>query len=1044
VTRRLGRYQLLTCLGKGGGGEVWEAELQGPSGFRRRVAVKLLPPGAGATAADDLVHEARLGALVAHPHVVSTLELGRDAGRWFLVMNLVRGCSVEQLRRRGPLPPAAVLDIGVQACAGLAHIHALTDHDGWPLGLVHRDIKPGNLMVDTDHRVRIVDLGIARLQGTEQVPSGTPGYIAPEQLRGEEGPRADVFSLGVTLTRLATGRRVFGRGSTAMRRVLGPEADAFATSPALLAELDAYLEGLGAVLSRAMRADPEDRWPTATAMGDALHGLYAHCDRSQGLATLPVSPPSGPNVTPGGLTTERGSFVGRGQEQTALHDLLHQGVRWVVLVGPGGVGKTRVLDEQMRATDHVRVDVSRARTLAGVCLAVADALGVAVGDDPVATVGRELRSVERLVLDEIEQAVDAATQAISSWLQAVPGLTVVCSSRVAPGHPDATLVRIGPLPMDDARDLFTARLGREAPATIVDPLLRTLDRLPLAIELAAARARRTSPKQVLAQLQATSSARVPGVREALQASWELLASVDQQALVRLAAFEGAFGLRDATAVLGPEADPLARVEALVTHSLLHVRANRFRLLTSVRAFAREQLPETRQAGEVHHGRWLARHGDRTTVFHAARCWATARTLVRSLDDLIAASRRAVRRGDGEVAAATTMAAYTAMRPMGLVGEALPLIDQALPLGHRTALLHFTRASALHDLGDNDAAHASLQTAWSLAEGVDRWHVQGVLGLVRSNLGDPAGVRLAEEAFAALDGSRWIDQRITVQESLALVYTNTGRVAEAERHLSEAIRATERHGRDSADLLTLLAMVHRQRGQLRRSIDCIERALEQYHVHRHVWHQLFARAILASHLYLRGCRQPARATAEACAATAEDLDAPYARGLALGTLFQLAFDRSDPDEAQRIAAQQRQVAHARQHPVLLRAAARASAQLDGAVGRHDRAAAHLEPLLSGPHLNHLYEARTLSLFARFGPPERAELLLDTFEAKLSPEQIYERLLLNLARAEAAHRRGDARRGRGALLQASVEADRTDLLPEAPLRQQLDRLRAELAP
>ncbi len=125
---RLGRYELRHRLGKGGHGEVWAALLHGPMGFRRPVALKVLPAVAAASAdREGLMQEARLGALVSHPNVVSTLELGEQDGRWFMAMDLVAGLTADQLRRKGPLPAAALVDLGVQTCHGLAYIHQLCD-----------------------------------------------------------------------------------------------------------------------------------------------------------------------------------------------------------------------------------------------------------------------------------------------------------------------------------------------------------------------------------------------------------------------------------------------------------------------------------------------------------------------------------------------------------------------------------------------------------------------------------------------------------------------------------------------------------------------------------------------------------------------------------------------------------------------------------------------------------------------------------------------------------------------------------------------------
>ncbi len=122
--RHLGRYELVQRLGRGGMGEVWSSVLHGPRGFRKLVALKLLRGDLGEEDDGSLVREARLGALLQHPNVVGTYELGSAAGGWFIAMELVLGANADQLLRSGgPLPPTALIDLGVQACAGLAPLH---------------------------------------------------------------------------------------------------------------------------------------------------------------------------------------------------------------------------------------------------------------------------------------------------------------------------------------------------------------------------------------------------------------------------------------------------------------------------------------------------------------------------------------------------------------------------------------------------------------------------------------------------------------------------------------------------------------------------------------------------------------------------------------------------------------------------------------------------------------------------------------------------------------------------------------------------------
>ncbi|WP_234366039.1 serine/threonine-protein kinase [Streptomyces albireticuli] len=202
------RYRLGELLGRGGMGEVWQArdEVLG-----RQVAVKLLLDGDGdESAAGRFRLEAQTAARLNHPQVVAVYDFGAWDGRFYLVMELVRGPSLAQeLSSRGPLDPARVATIAAQAASGLAAAHRQ--------GVVHRDVKPGNLMLDADGTLKIGDFGIARfvdetsanLTRVGQIV-GTSTYLAPERALGRPaGPASDVYALGCVLYQLLAGRPPF-------------------------------------------------------------------------------------------------------------------------------------------------------------------------------------------------------------------------------------------------------------------------------------------------------------------------------------------------------------------------------------------------------------------------------------------------------------------------------------------------------------------------------------------------------------------------------------------------------------------------------------------------------------------------------------------------------------------------------------------------------------------------------------------------------------------------------------------------------------------
>jgi serine/threonine protein kinase len=199
-----GRYRVERMLGQGGMAAVYlahDAELERP------VAIKVL---AEHLATDDafrqrFLREARMAAKLSHPNIVHVYDQGDEDGRPFIVMEYVEGVTLgDELREHGPLPPARVVDLALQICGGLEHAHAS--------GLVHRDVKPGNLLLREDGTVKIADFGIARAaQATKltQIGSvlGTAAYLAPEQAAGEQvTAAADIYSLGCVLFELLTGR----------------------------------------------------------------------------------------------------------------------------------------------------------------------------------------------------------------------------------------------------------------------------------------------------------------------------------------------------------------------------------------------------------------------------------------------------------------------------------------------------------------------------------------------------------------------------------------------------------------------------------------------------------------------------------------------------------------------------------------------------------------------------------------------------------------------------------------------------------------------
>jgi serine/threonine protein kinase len=200
------RYELHEVLGRGGMADVYRATDRLLS---RQVAVKVLRDAAGdETDRLRFTHEARTLARLSHPGLVMVLDAGITSEQPFLVMELVEGSTLSQLCASGPVDPSRVRGIGARVADALAYAHAQ--------GIVHRDVKPGNVLLGTDRRVKLADFGIARLIGDTVrhtrtgLAIGTAAYLAPEQVRGEElTTAADVYSLGLVLLEALTGQRAY-------------------------------------------------------------------------------------------------------------------------------------------------------------------------------------------------------------------------------------------------------------------------------------------------------------------------------------------------------------------------------------------------------------------------------------------------------------------------------------------------------------------------------------------------------------------------------------------------------------------------------------------------------------------------------------------------------------------------------------------------------------------------------------------------------------------------------------------------------------------
>ena len=265
--RVVGQYRLREQVGGGGMGVIYKAD---DTRLGRTVALKLLPPelARDRTAKARFLHEARAASALDHPNLCTLYDAGEIDSQLYLAMPLYEGETLRDRLAHGPLSVEEAVDIARQVAQGLAKAHRQ--------GIVHRDVKPANLMLTTDGVVKILDFGIAKLAGEAGITRtgvsvGTPAYMSPEQARGAAvDHRTDLWSLGVVLYEMLTGRRPFtgDHEQIVFQAILTREPEPLARlCPDAPVELDRMIAGL-------LAKDPEKRaYPTADAVSAELRQL---------------------------------------------------------------------------------------------------------------------------------------------------------------------------------------------------------------------------------------------------------------------------------------------------------------------------------------------------------------------------------------------------------------------------------------------------------------------------------------------------------------------------------------------------------------------------------------------------------------------------------------------------------------------------------------------------------------------------------------------------------------------------------------------------
>jgi predicted ATPase/class 3 adenylate cyclase/Tfp pilus assembly protein PilF len=754
------------------------------------------------------------------------------------------------------------------------------------------------------------------------------------------------------------------------------------------------------------------------------------------------------------LPAERDGFVGRGQALADLALRLQGGARLVSVLGLGGTGKTRLVTRfgwgwlGDYAGGVWFCDLAAARGADGIASAVAQGLDVSLGKgDPVEQLGHAIagHGLCLVILDNFEQVARHAPETLGHWLDRAGEARFIVTTREVLGLAGEEVLALPPLPPADAADLFLQRARAANPrfqpnaddGAAIAPLVALLDGLPLAIELAAARARLMSPRMLLQRMSdrfkllASKGGRLDRqatLRAAFDWSWDLLRPAEKAALAQLSVFEGGFTLEAAEAVLdlsGHDHAPWTAdaVNSLVDKSFVRPRGDdRLDLLVSVQVYAAEHLqsegrypgsgPQALASAQARHGAWFAALGPERSL--EGNC--------ADLDNLIAACRRAVTWGEGDVAAGALEGAWAALYQRGPFESGAALAESvcAMPgLGDRAAArARSTLAHALVVCGRSGAARALYDSALAIARAVgDRRleaRVRALIGLLLESENRMDESRA--ENIAALQIARELGDRglqCSTINGLGTMELAEGRYDEALAHFEQALALARELGdrRVQGTVLGNLSNLHFAVGRMDEARVQGEATLA---IARETGHRKLEGNTLCNlgmlHLVL-GRLDEADAASKAALAVAREVGNARTVCIVLCNLGILAERMDRPDEAQ---------AH-------FEAALRMARDLD-------------DPRSEGEFLGYLG-----LLHARQGRHDDARRCLDSGEVML--REASDRLGLGVllcSRAEAMHLAGAAAAARASLDDAATIAAAIGAGPASEIGSSLARVRALLDP